>query len=88
MSVLPSTLDANATRLPSGEKLAEEMKEKSLAIYNYAREYARERGIIIADTKFEWGHVGDELLLSECSAGPRALADHRRDRRSRLGGGP
>ena len=39
------------------------MEEKSLAIYNYAREYARSRGIIIADTKFEFGLDGDRLIL-------------------------
>ena len=46
-----------------GEALAEEIKEKSLAIYNYAREYARARGIIIADTKMEFGLVDDKLIL-------------------------
>jgi len=46
-----------------GDDIAEEMKEKSLAIYNYAREYARARGIIIADTKMEFGLVDDRLVL-------------------------
>ena len=46
-----------------GETLAEELKEKSLAIYGYAREYAQARGIIIADTKFEFGIEGDSLIL-------------------------
>ncbi len=46
-----------------GEALAEEMEEKSLAVYNYAREYAIARGIIIADTKFEFGLDGDRLIL-------------------------
>ena len=43
--------------------VAEKIEEKSLAIYNYAREYARDRGIIIADTKFEFGMDEDELIL-------------------------
>ncbi|MFC1982195.1 phosphoribosylaminoimidazolesuccinocarboxamide synthase [Chloroflexota bacterium] len=43
--------------------VAEKMEEKSLAVYNYAREYARDRGIIIADTKFEFGMDEDELIL-------------------------
>jgi len=47
----------------AGEALAEEMKEKSLAIYNYAQQYARARGIIIADTKFEFGLDNDKLIL-------------------------
>ncbi len=46
-----------------GEALAEEMREKSLAIYNYAQQYARARGIIIADTKFEFGLDNDRLIL-------------------------
>ncbi len=47
----------------AGEALAEEMKEKSLAIYSYAQQYARARGIIIADTKFEFGLDNDKLIL-------------------------
>jgi len=46
-----------------GLRTAQEMEEKSLAIYNYAREYARSRGIIIADTKFEFGIDGGRLIL-------------------------
>jgi len=45
------------------EALAEEIKEKSLAIYSYAQQYARARGIIIADTKMEFGLDNDELIL-------------------------
>ncbi len=46
-----------------GETLAEEIKRKSLSIYNYAREYARDRDIIIADTKMEFGLDNDKLIL-------------------------
>jgi phosphoribosylaminoimidazole-succinocarboxamide synthase len=46
-----------------GEALAEEIKEKSLAIYNHAQQYARAKGIIIADTKFEFGLDNDKLVL-------------------------
>jgi phosphoribosylaminoimidazole-succinocarboxamide synthase len=46
-----------------GESLADELEEKSLAIYNYARGYAIARGIIIADTKFEFGLDGDKLVI-------------------------
>jgi len=46
-----------------GEALAEEIREKSLAIYSYAQQYARTRGIIIADTKFEFGLDNDKLIL-------------------------
>jgi len=46
-----------------GEAQAEEIKEKSLAVYDYARQYAQARGIIIADTKFEFGLDNDKLIL-------------------------
>jgi phosphoribosylaminoimidazole-succinocarboxamide synthase len=46
-----------------GEALTEEMKERSLAVYNYAREHALERGIIIADTKMEFGLDNGKLIL-------------------------
>lgn len=46
-----------------GEAIAEEMKEKSLAVYSYARQYARARGIIIADTKMEFGLDNGRLIL-------------------------
>ena len=46
-----------------GKTVAEELAEKSLTIYNFAREYARARGIIIADTKMEFGLDDDRLIL-------------------------
>jgi len=56
-------LTADEVKKLVGGGLAEEMKEKSLAIYSYAREYAIARGIIIADTKMEFGLEGDRLIL-------------------------
>jgi len=46
-----------------GAEIAREMEAKSLAIYSHAREYAREQGIIIADTKFEFGLENGHLIL-------------------------
>ena len=46
-----------------GKTLAEGIREKSLAIYNFARQYALERGIIIADTKMEFGLDNYKLIL-------------------------
>jgi phosphoribosylaminoimidazole-succinocarboxamide synthase len=46
-----------------GAKAADELRRRSLSIYVQAVEYARERGIIIADTKFEFGKCGDEIIL-------------------------
>jgi phosphoribosylaminoimidazole-succinocarboxamide synthase len=42
--------------------LAEKLRDTSLAIYKSAVAYAAERGIIIADTKFEFGLIGDDLI--------------------------
>ena len=56
-------LTADEMKRLVGEALAEELKEKSIAIYSYAREYARTRGIIIADTKMEFGLENDKLIL-------------------------
>lgn len=46
-----------------GAKPAEELRWRSLDVYQRARDYAEGRGIIIADTKFEWGSYRDEIIL-------------------------
>ncbi|MCW7755142.1 phosphoribosylaminoimidazolesuccinocarboxamide synthase [Desulfobotulus sp. H1] len=46
-----------------GRETAEKVRDLSLNIYKEASEYARQRGIIIADTKFEFGFVDGELIL-------------------------
>jgi phosphoribosylaminoimidazole-succinocarboxamide synthase len=46
-----------------GPELAQRVSRLSLEIYSAGREFASERGIIIADTKFEFGQIGDQLLL-------------------------
>ena len=46
-----------------GEDTATELCDRSMAIYQQGAEYARERGVIIADTKFEWGWFEGELIL-------------------------
>ncbi|MCL4127360.1 UNVERIFIED_CONTAM: hypothetical protein GTU68_040044 [Idotea baltica] len=46
-----------------GAEVANELKEKSLLVYGKGREYAATKGIILADTKFEWGHHDGELIL-------------------------
>jgi phosphoribosylaminoimidazole-succinocarboxamide synthase len=45
-----------------GRPLAEKLRDTSLAIYDSAAEFASARGIIIADTKFEFGLIGNELI--------------------------
>lgn len=46
-----------------GEEAAEQLRSKTLLLYTRAREYAAQRGILIADTKFEWGRHGGEIIL-------------------------
>ena len=46
-----------------GKEVAGKMRSVAVRLYNRAAEYALSRGIIIADTKFEMGVVGDELIL-------------------------
>ncbi|MGA3015481.1 MAG: phosphoribosylaminoimidazolesuccinocarboxamide synthase [Bryobacteraceae bacterium] len=48
-----------------GESLAARLRDLTLRIYARAARYAETRGVIIADTKFEFGFVGDELVLGD-----------------------
>ncbi len=63
-----------AAGLVGDRGLAERLREVSLALYNHAADHARSRGIILADTKFEFGlddegklTVGDEVLTPDSS---------------------
>lgn len=75
---LPETLFTPSTKADSGHDenvsfetvvemigadLAEKLRDTSIRIYEKAREYADTKGIIIADTKFEFGLLGDKLIL-------------------------
>jgi phosphoribosylaminoimidazole-succinocarboxamide synthase len=55
------TLDQTAELV--GRGLAERLKELTLSLYEFAAGHALERGIILADTKFEFGFAGGELIL-------------------------
>jgi phosphoribosylaminoimidazole-succinocarboxamide synthase len=46
-----------------GAPQADELRRRSLAVYERGAAYARGRGIVIADTKFEWGEVDGEYIL-------------------------
>ncbi|HTN73149.1 MAG TPA: phosphoribosylaminoimidazolesuccinocarboxamide synthase [Methylomirabilota bacterium] len=46
-----------------GRKKAEKMRDATIAIYSRAREIAEKKGIIIADTKLEFGLEGDDIML-------------------------
>lgn len=54
-------------RAQIGQRRAEEIRDTSLALYRFAAEYALQRGIIIADTKFEFGQddQGRLFLIDE-----------------------
>jgi len=67
-------IDFEATRNLVGETLAEQVRDTSKAIYRYAVDHAAARGIIIADTKFEFGidengdlRIMDEILTPDSS---------------------
>jgi phosphoribosylaminoimidazole-succinocarboxamide synthase len=77
-SVLPEPIFTPATKVESGHdqnisfdemadrvgrRVAEQLRDRSLAVYLRGAEHARQRGILIADTKFEWGWWNDELIL-------------------------
>jgi len=49
----------------TGKELAEKLRDLSIRIYKKASDYAAGRGIIIADTKFEFGHTGEGLVLAD-----------------------
>ena len=46
-----------------GEPLANELRNKTLGVYNRGVEIAKKRGILIADTKLEWGWFEDRVIL-------------------------
>jgi phosphoribosylaminoimidazole-succinocarboxamide synthase len=46
-----------------GEQLAAELRDKSIALYNYGWLYLQPRGIILADTKFEFGLIGGKVIV-------------------------
>lgn len=59
--------DENLTEVQArgslGDELYERLRTASMEIYHQAAEYAAARGVILADTKFEFGFAGDDLLL-------------------------
>lgn len=46
-----------------GSKTAERLKDATLKLYDFAAKYLLARDLILADTKFEFGFIGDELIL-------------------------
>jgi phosphoribosylaminoimidazole-succinocarboxamide synthase len=57
------SFDEAAVRV--GRPLAERLRDLTLDLYRRAADHARSRGIILADTKFEFGFVGDTLVLAD-----------------------
>jgi phosphoribosylaminoimidazole-succinocarboxamide synthase len=58
---MPMTFGEVETEIGVG--LANEIRKRSIELYTRGAQYARQHGIIIADTKFEFGVIGDELIL-------------------------
>lgn len=50
--------------LVSGERWSE-IREKALALFAFGQKRAQERGLLLADTKYEFGFIGDELVLAD-----------------------
>ncbi len=48
-----------------GERLAGEVRDRSLAVYAHGRDHARSQGIILADTKLEFGLLDGEVVLAD-----------------------
>ena len=46
-----------------GTGLSQRLADTSIAVYRFAHDYARERGILLADTKMEFGILNDDLIL-------------------------
>ncbi|KAF0215400.1 MAG: phosphoribosylaminoimidazole-succinocarboxamide [Geobacteraceae bacterium] len=60
-------IDFGSLQLLLGKSLADQLRETSLRLYFTAWKRARERGVLIADTKFEFGlHDGKLMLIDEC----------------------
>ena len=53
----------NQMKKELGDELATKLKDASLELYRFAAELAGRRGLILADTKFEFGTINDELIL-------------------------
>lgn len=56
-------LSINQLKNMLGEEISQKIKDLSIIIYEYAAEYAFQRGIIIADTKFEFGFINENISL-------------------------
>jgi phosphoribosylaminoimidazole-succinocarboxamide synthase len=65
-----------------GPEAAQVLRLRSISLYQFAAAYARDRGIIIADTKFEFGYIDNELtvideILTPDSSRFWAVADYK-----------
>jgi phosphoribosylaminoimidazole-succinocarboxamide synthase len=56
-------LDEAGARALVGDDIYEELRQRSIAIYRAAADHAAQRGVILADTKFEFGTSDGELIL-------------------------
>ena len=58
---LPLTMDEVRNKV--GSQLGDELRDKTMALYQFVEKYARDKGIIIADTKLEFGLINDKLAV-------------------------
>ena len=59
------SITINKAKRIFGDKIVEFLKEKSIELYLKASEYAIRQGIIIADTKFEFGMIDDKIIIAD-----------------------
>ncbi|MCD6570429.1 MAG: phosphoribosylaminoimidazolesuccinocarboxamide synthase [Deltaproteobacteria bacterium] len=57
------SIDIDTAASMVGASLIDKVRDISIKIYSFACEFALEKGIIVADTKFEFGLIGDNLIL-------------------------
>ena len=60
-----------------GEDDASQLRDLALKVYTTARDHAAERGVIIADTKFEFGRLNGQIILADEVLTPTRLASGR-----------
>ena len=58
-------VDFDSMARATGRPLSNQLRDLTLELYSRAARYAETRGIIIADTKFEFGFLGDQLVLAD-----------------------
>ncbi|MEM4195185.1 MAG: phosphoribosylaminoimidazolesuccinocarboxamide synthase [Candidatus Anstonellales archaeon] len=57
------TISVGEAKRIFGDEVVEKLREYSLKLYRFGHEYVLKKGLILADTKFEFGHLSDRIIL-------------------------